>query len=117
MHVQGSGLVQLGDGSSVRLTFDGKNGHAYTSVSKLLVERGELAREDAHLEGTIAWLRARPERLELSKRKQILHILQRAGALRNRPTGFLRCRASRRAQLGGRPALPCARNAYMGSSA
>jgi len=63
MHVQGSGLVQLGDGSSVRLTFDGKNGHAYTSVSKLLADRGELAREDAHLEGTIAWLRGQPERL------------------------------------------------------
>ncbi len=63
MHVQGSGLVQFGD-SPVRLTFDGKNGHAYTSVSKLLAGRGELTREDAHLEGTIAWLRARPERLD-----------------------------------------------------
>ncbi len=63
MHVQGSGMVQLDDGSAVRLTFDGKNGHAYTSVAKVLIERGELSREDAHLEGMAAWLSARPERL------------------------------------------------------
>ncbi len=65
MHVQGSGMVQLDDGISVRLTFDGKNGHAYTSVSKVLVERGELLREDAHLNGTVAWLSAQRERLAL----------------------------------------------------
>ncbi len=61
MHVQGSGRVELEDGTAVRLTFDGKNGHPYSSISKLLIERGHLAREDAHLEGTIAWLRAQPE--------------------------------------------------------
>ena len=65
MHVQGSGLVQLDDGAAVRLTFDGKNGHAYTSIAKVLVERGELSREGAHLEGMVAWLMARPERLAL----------------------------------------------------
>ncbi len=65
MHVQGSGLVQLDDDAPARLTFDGKNGHAYTSISKVLVERGELSREDAHLEGMAEWLRARPERLAL----------------------------------------------------
>ncbi len=65
MHVQGSGLVQLDDGAAVRLTFDGKNGHAYTSIAKVLVDRGELSREGAHLEGMVAWLMARPERLAL----------------------------------------------------
>ncbi len=52
MHVQGSGPVELESGLAVRLTFDGKNGHPYTSISKLLIERGALSREDAHLEGS-----------------------------------------------------------------
>jgi membrane-bound lytic murein transglycosylase A len=56
MHVQGSGLVDLADGTRVRLSFDGKNGHPYTSISKLLVQRGELKLEDAHLDGLLAWL-------------------------------------------------------------
>ncbi len=61
MHVQGSGLVQLDDGSAVRLSFDGKNGHPYTSLSKLLIARGELTAADAHLDGLIAWLRSSPQ--------------------------------------------------------
>ncbi len=61
MHVQGSGLVELDDGTAVRLTFDGKNGYPYTSVAKRLVERGDLSIEDAHMEGMVAWLRAQPE--------------------------------------------------------
>ena len=61
MHVQGSGLIELDDGATVRITFDGKNGHPYSSVAKLLVQRGYLTLEEAHLEGMLAWLRAQPE--------------------------------------------------------
>jgi len=58
MHVQGSGLIELADGTEARLTFDGKNGHPYTSVAKCLIERGHLAAKDADLEGMVSWLRA-----------------------------------------------------------
>ncbi len=61
MHVQGSGLIELDDGSAVRLTFDGKNGHPYSSIAKLLVARGHLTLEEADLEGMLAWLRAQPD--------------------------------------------------------
>jgi membrane-bound lytic murein transglycosylase A len=60
MHVQGSGLIELDDGTEARLTFDGKIGHPYTSVAKLLIERGALAAKDADLEGMVSWLRAHP---------------------------------------------------------
>ncbi|MBT3069465.1 MltA domain-containing protein [Rhodomicrobium sp. Az07] len=62
MHVQGSGVVELDDGTCARLTFDGKNGHPYTSISKWLIAQGKLAVEDAHLDGLKAWLRAEPGR-------------------------------------------------------
>jgi membrane-bound lytic murein transglycosylase A len=65
MHVQGSGRVELDDGSAVRLSFDGKNGHPYTSLSKLLIARGELTAANAHLDGLIAWLRSGPQALAL----------------------------------------------------
>jgi len=61
MHVQGSGHVELDDGTQARLTFDGKNGHPYTSVARCLIERGHLAAKDADLEGMISCLRAHPE--------------------------------------------------------
>lgn len=61
MHVQGSGAVKLAEGGAARLTFDGKNGHPYTSVGKLLVARGELSVADATLDGLVNWLNRRPD--------------------------------------------------------
>jgi membrane-bound lytic murein transglycosylase A len=41
MQVQGSGRVRLPDGTRLRLGYAGKNGYPYTSIGKLLLERGE----------------------------------------------------------------------------
>ena len=62
LQVQGSGLVRLGDGSTTRLSYAGKNGYPYTSIGKLLVERGEMALDAASMDSLKAWLRADPER-------------------------------------------------------
>ncbi|HZP10446.1 murein transglycosylase A [Methyloceanibacter sp.] len=62
MQVQGSGVVRLPDGSRVRLTYAGKNGHPYTSIGKLLVERGAIAKGAANMEAVKAWLHADPSR-------------------------------------------------------
>ena len=62
MHVQGSGRVQLDDGSWVRLSFAGKNGHPYTSIAKVLVEKNELSANEIDMARLKAWLRAAPER-------------------------------------------------------
>ncbi|MDJ0512536.1 MAG: MltA domain-containing protein [Methyloceanibacter sp.] len=57
MHVQGSGLVHLDDGTSVRLTFAGKNGRPYTSIARALIDRGELDPDDIDMDSVKAWLR------------------------------------------------------------
>jgi membrane-bound lytic murein transglycosylase A len=62
MQVQGSGRVALREGGATRLTYDGKNGHPYTSIGRLLVERCELAAADASMQGVKVWLRADAER-------------------------------------------------------
>ncbi|HEY8070881.1 MAG TPA: MltA domain-containing protein, partial [Methylocystis sp.] len=36
----GSARLRFPDGSAVALTYDGRNGHPYTSVGRLLIERG-----------------------------------------------------------------------------
>jgi len=58
MQVQGSCLVHLNDGSQVRLTYAGKNGHPYTSIGRLLVARGELAADDIDMDKVKTWLQA-----------------------------------------------------------
>lgn len=62
MQVQGSGLIRLPDGKTVRIGFAAKNGHPYTSIGKILVERGELTSEGSSMQSLVAWLQADPQR-------------------------------------------------------
>jgi membrane-bound lytic murein transglycosylase A len=62
MQIQGSGRVRLPDGSWIRLGYAAKNGHSYTSIGKLLAERGEKPPQGLTMEGLKWWLRADPER-------------------------------------------------------
>jgi len=64
LQVQGSGRVQLTDGSTVRVNYADQNGHPYQSIGKVLVERGELKLEEASMQGIQAWARANPARLD-----------------------------------------------------
>jgi len=58
LQVQGSGKVRLPDGTVVGVGYDGQNGRPYVSIGKLLIERGELTREQVSLDAIRAWIRA-----------------------------------------------------------
>lgn len=60
LHVQGSGRVRLEDGSLVRLAFSAKNNWPYTSLGKLLIERGAIPRDEVSMQTIRAWLEAHP---------------------------------------------------------
>ncbi|GGK53576.1 murein transglycosylase A [Salinarimonas ramus] len=57
VHVQGSARIRLPDGAVMRVGYAGRNGHPYTSIGRLLVERGEIERDEMSLERLLAWLR------------------------------------------------------------
>jgi membrane-bound lytic murein transglycosylase A len=65
MQVQGSGRVKLPDGSIVRVHYDGKNGHPYTSIGRYLIDKALLAADKVSMGALAAWLRADPERGKL----------------------------------------------------
>ena len=60
LHIQGSGRVRLPDGTTVRVGYAGQNGHAYVALGRLLIDRGQMAREDVTMPAIRAWLAARP---------------------------------------------------------
>lgn len=62
LHIQGSGRVKLTDGSSIRVHYDGKNGHPYSSIGRYLIEKGLLAADKMSMGALKRWLRADPER-------------------------------------------------------
>lgn len=56
MEVQGSGYVDYGDGRPLMFFgYAGKNGHAYRSIGKVLIDRGEVAREDMSMQAIRKW--------------------------------------------------------------
>jgi membrane-bound lytic murein transglycosylase A len=60
IHVQGAARIRLPDGRTMRVTYAAKSGHPYTSIGRVLVERGALTRETATMQGIRAWLAAHP---------------------------------------------------------
>lgn len=61
IQVQGSARVRLTDGRTVRLVYSGRNGHPYTSIGRLLIERGAIPAAQMSLSRLMGWLRANPE--------------------------------------------------------
>ncbi|MCE2594847.1 murein transglycosylase A [Motilimonas cestriensis] len=56
LEVQGSGFVYFEDGGDKQyFAYAGKNGHGYTSIGKVLIERGEVAKQDMSLEAIKNW--------------------------------------------------------------
>jgi membrane-bound lytic murein transglycosylase A len=64
MEVQGSGRIQLEDGTLLRLGYADQNGYPYKSIGKWLVEQGELTLDKASMQSIQAWAKANPQRLQ-----------------------------------------------------
>lgn len=61
LHVQGSGKIQLPDGSIRSLRFAGHNGHEYKSIGKLLVDEGILDLKSVSVPALRSYLLDNPE--------------------------------------------------------
>jgi membrane-bound lytic murein transglycosylase A len=57
MHIQGSARIHLTDGTTVRINYDGKNGHPYSSIGRYLIEQGLLDANKVSMQGLGKWLR------------------------------------------------------------
>ncbi|MFV0298836.1 MAG: murein transglycosylase A [Hyphomicrobiaceae bacterium] len=62
LQIQGSGKIQLRDGSIARVSYDGKNGHAYTSIGRYLIDKGLVAAHKMSMGALGRWLKADPAR-------------------------------------------------------
>ncbi len=63
LQIQGSGRVRLESGEELRIGYADQNGHAYQSIGRYLIDKGELKLGEASMQGIQAWARANPARL------------------------------------------------------
>lgn len=63
LQVQGSGRVQLPDGSMMRVGYADQNGYPYRSIGRVLADRGELRLEQTSMQSIKAWGSKHPDKL------------------------------------------------------
>ena len=64
VQIQGSGVVQMNDGSIMRIGYAGQNGHVYYAIGRELIKRGELEKENVSLQSIRSWLEAHPDQAD-----------------------------------------------------
>jgi membrane-bound lytic murein transglycosylase A len=62
LEIQGSGRVELADGTVMRLNYADQNGHPYKSIGRVLIDRGELTPERSSMQAIRAWAQANPDK-------------------------------------------------------
>jgi membrane-bound lytic murein transglycosylase A len=61
IQIQGSARVRLEDGTVLRLNYNGHNGHNYTAVGRILIERNLIPREEMTMDRIKRWMFANPD--------------------------------------------------------
>lgn len=89
LHVQGSGVIALPDGSRTRVAYDGKNGHPYTSIGRYLIDEGLFPADQMTLDALKDWLRANPSLCAgvLQQNKSYVFFRELVGAEADSPVG------------------------------
>jgi membrane-bound lytic murein transglycosylase A len=64
MQIQGSGKIRLEDGRILRLGYAGTNDQPFKSFAQWLLDRKEITRGEASMQGISAWAKRNPGRVE-----------------------------------------------------
>ncbi len=85
LEIQGSGTVQLTDGTNLYLGYAAQNGAPYTAIAKVLIDQGIMTRDNASMQHIKRYLEANPEQMDkvLNQNKSFVffHTLEREEAL------------------------------------
>ena len=64
MQIQGSAVAQMDDGREVRIGFADSNGRKFKGIGSILIEKGQIKREDSSMPKIREWLRANPQKAQ-----------------------------------------------------
>lgn len=63
LHIQGSGIIHLRDGSYMNVSYEQSNGHPYRSVGRLLMDERKLSIGEVSMRGIKEYLNEHPEEM------------------------------------------------------
>jgi membrane-bound lytic murein transglycosylase A len=62
LHIQGSGIIRLRDGTMLAVGYHDQNGHPYYAIGRRLIQDEEIKQEDMSMQAIRDWLRNNPDR-------------------------------------------------------
>ncbi|NQW13025.1 MAG: MltA domain-containing protein [Rhodobacter sp.] len=77
LHIQGSGRINLTDGTTVRVGYAGENGHVYRSAAQEMVRQGLITYAQASIEGIRNWVSRNPQRGQLALQNNSSYVFFR----------------------------------------
>jgi len=64
LQIQGSGIVALDDGTTMRVGYAGQNGHPYYAVGRELVKMGAMSKDEVSMQSIKQWMKDNPSRAQ-----------------------------------------------------
>ena len=74
LHVQGSGRVQLTDGSLMAVGYADQNGHPYKSIGRWLVDNGYMTLEEVSMQSIRQWLQDHPKEAQTLRNRNPSYV-------------------------------------------
>lgn len=63
LEIEGSGVIELENGEQVGIGYAAQNGNPYTSIAKILIERGVLTKHNASMQGIRRYFKENPDEI------------------------------------------------------
>lgn len=64
LHIQGSGIIKLQNGTVINVGYAQQNGRKYYSIGRKLIEDGYIAKKDMSLQAIRKWLQKNPKKMD-----------------------------------------------------
>jgi membrane-bound lytic murein transglycosylase A len=74
LQIQGSGVVRLDNGKTIRVGYDGQNGRPYVPIGRILLERGVLPRAALTMQRLRDWMREHPKQGDALRRQDPSYV-------------------------------------------
>jgi membrane-bound lytic murein transglycosylase A len=81
--IEGSARIRLEDGSILRVNYDSYNGWPYTSVGRVLVQRGTMTAEEMSMQRIRQWMQANTDQAKEVRRANNSYVFFRVTTLSN----------------------------------
>jgi membrane-bound lytic murein transglycosylase A len=81
LQIQGSGRGQLENGETIRLAYAGENGRRYTSIGRVLIEKGMIAPNRVSMPAIKQWLVSHPAQARATMESDESYVFFREAAI------------------------------------